>query len=368
MSQARFTITEGQTTVIVTAPKTDKRGPSTRTGEPFYNPSMELSRDLSILVNQWFVSTREKPTRICDGLAASGIRGLRLAKELTGDVHVTINDAQESAVVLIQENIQGNGLQNAVVSHADLNVLLSSERFDSIDVDPFGSPIYFIDSAMRSISHGGLLACTATDTAPLCGVFPEVCHRRYGAWPLHGSCMHEVGLRILLGVLAREAGKYDKNIVPLLSYTTDHYFRVYVKVDHGKKLADESMDAVRLISTSDVPLTESLKSHVGPLWMGPLLQGKAMQEVRSLVTRKSLGSRPELWRLLTVLEDEAGAPPFFYRAEDLASRLKRPMPPLEHLLEVLRKQGYMACRTHFTPTGFKTDAPWDDIQACLALF
>jgi tRNA (guanine26-N2/guanine27-N2)-dimethyltransferase len=362
MTQDCFPITEGQTQVLVTVPKTEKRGPATRTAEPFYNPAMELSRDLSILVNQWFIDTRQKPTRICDGLAASGIRGLRLAKELTGDVHVTINDSKETAFELIQENIQRNSLKNATASNTDLNVLLARERFHSIDIDPFGSPIPFVDSAMRSIIPGGLLACTATDTAPLCGVFPEVCHRRYAAWPLHGPCMHEVGLRILLGVLAREAGKYDKGILPILCYTTDHYIRVYVKVDSGKHVANASMNQLLMIPASDVPLTDSTEHPVGPLWMGPLLLAKAVKEVRSLVFSRPLGSKHQLWKLLSLLEDEVEAPPFFYAVEEIASRLKRSMPPLNHILGALGHEGFFASRTHFTPTGFKTDASWESIQ------
>jgi len=369
MATSRSTITEGHTTVLVAAPKTpntSKRGPGTRTSEPFYNPAMEQSRDLSILVTQWYIDTKKRPLRICDGLAASGIRGLRFANELTGEFHVTINDSKTSAVELIQENIDRNNLKNATASRCDLNVLLSSERFQAIDIDPFGSPIMFLDSAMRSITPGGLLSVTATDTAPLCGVFPDVCHRRYAAWPQHGSSMHEVGLRILLGVLAREAGKYDKGITPLLTYATDHYFRLYVKVDSGKKLANASMDNVCSIPTSSIPLSPDSDKLVGPLWIGKVLQAKVLAEVRTRLSSTSLGSRPQLWKLLSVLEDEAEAPPFFYTAEDIASLLKRSMPPLDHLLDALRREGCFASRTHFTPTGFKTDASWDVVQQCLA--
>jgi len=365
MTLARFPITEGHTDIIVTAPKTPKRGPATRTTEPFYNPSMEQSRDLSILANQWLLNTRQKPTRICDGLAASGIRGLRLAKELTGDVHVTINDTKQTAVDLIQENIQRNTLQNATASHADLNTLLSQERFHSIDIDPFGSPIPFLDSAMRSITPHGLLACTATDTAPLCGVFPDVCRRRYAAWPYHGPCMHETGLRILLGVLAREAAKYDKGIQPLLCYTTDHYFRAYVQIQPGKRTANESMKNLVTIPATVIPLANQSDHLVGPLWMGPSQNKKMIQEVRMLLSTKTLGSRPGLWRLISALEDEAEAPPFFYTVEGIASLLKQSMPPLDHVIETLRREGYVASRTHFTPTGFKTNAPWDAVQRSL---
>ena len=200
MTQARFPITEGQTQVLVKHPKyaktrTGHRAPRSPSTTRLWN-SAATSPSSS---TNGTSAARQKPTRICDGLAASGIRGLRLAKELAGDTQVTINDSKETAFDLIQENIQRNTLKNATASHMDLNVLLARERFHSIDIDPFGSPISFLDSAMRSIIPGGLLACTATDTAPLCGVFPEVCHRRYAAWPLHGPCMHEIGCASFLG-------------------------------------------------------------------------------------------------------------------------------------------------------------------------
>ncbi len=69
---------------------------------------MELNRDVSILVNQWFLNTSTKHVHILDGLAASGIRGIRLAHELSGDFEVTINDWNDQSFALIQQNIQKN--------------------------------------------------------------------------------------------------------------------------------------------------------------------------------------------------------------------------------------------------------------------
>ena len=140
---------------------------------------MEQNRDLSVLVNQWLVNKNEKTMHILDGLAASGIRGIRFANELEGDfdVNVTINDWSEDAYALIKKNLERCGLKNVVASNRNLNTLLSEERFHYIDVDPFGSPVYFIDSAIRGIYNNGIIACTATDTATLCGVYPKVCLR-----------------------------------------------------------------------------------------------------------------------------------------------------------------------------------------------
>jgi tRNA (guanine26-N2/guanine27-N2)-dimethyltransferase len=367
MPTPRCTITEGGTEVVVARPQTAQKGPKARTADPFYNPAMELSRDLSVLVAQWFVNAATRHTSMLDGLAASGIRGVRLAREVTGDVDVTINDGNQASYELIQENIDRLGLTNATATHCGLHALLAQSRFQYIDIDPFGSPMPFLDAAVRSVANHGLLACTATDTAALCGVFPLACRRRYAAWPLHGPCMHEVGLRILLGALCRTAASADKGIVPVLSYSTDHYFRTYVMVHSGKQKANHAMAQYHEVPSTLIPFASPCgRTTVGPLWLGALHDGKTLAEVRTLLFSRPLGTKHALWRLLDRLEEEADAPAFFYTVEGLASALGHSMPPLEGLLACLREQGYAATRTHFSPTGFKTTAPWDVITAAAA--
>ena len=48
-------IKEGCTNVFVFKAKKDSKGPGSNKGVPFYNPSMELNRDLSVVFCQWFV-------------------------------------------------------------------------------------------------------------------------------------------------------------------------------------------------------------------------------------------------------------------------------------------------------------------------
>lgn len=47
-----------------------------------------------------------------------------------------------------------------------------------VDLDPYGSPSVFLDSAVQSIADGGMLMCTATDMAVLCGGNGEVCYSK----------------------------------------------------------------------------------------------------------------------------------------------------------------------------------------------
>ena len=211
---------EGETEVFVYINKKNLKGPGSRSRLPFYNPSMGVNRDLSIIIVQYLCNNFSKNLKVLDGLASSGIRGVRFANEIDGDFDVTINDWSEECFNLIKKNVDKYGFRNVKVENKNLNILLSDQFYDYIDVDPFGSPFSFIDSAMRSIKNDGILACTATDTATLCGVYPKVCLRRYSAIPFHSFIMHEVGIRILLGYLCREAAKYDKEIMRVLNYYT----------------------------------------------------------------------------------------------------------------------------------------------------
>ena len=358
-------IQEGTTKLYACPSKQSVKGPGIKDNEPFYNPAMELNRDLSVVVSQWFVNRSKKQVHIVDGLAASGIRGVRIAHEVTGDFLVTINDWDDDSFSLIKKNIAHNKLTNAVASKKNLNVLLSENKYQMIDIDPFGSPVYFVDSACRSITNNGVLSCTATDTAALCGVYPKVCFRRYGAQPAHSYYMHEIGLRILLGFLAREMAKYDKGIQPLVSYSTDHYFRVYVQIRNGKQNADESMQHVRLFDATDPIVSDGKNNNsrpIGPLWMGNLHKKTAVQELRTLLFEKQVNTKHALWKLLQLFEDEADAPPFFFTMEDIASRLKIGAPPMKTLFRKLQEHKYIAVRTHFSATGFKTNAPSHELE------
>ena len=357
-------ITEGKTEVLVFKDKLTKKGPGSKNKVPFYNPTMEQNRDLSVLVNQWLVNKNEKTMHILDGLAASGIRGIRFANELEGDfdVNVTINDWSEDAYALIKKNLERCGLKNVVASNRNLNTLLSEERFHYIDVDPFGSPVYFIDSAIRGIYNNGIIACTATDTATLCGVYPKVCLRRYGVRSFHSPVMHEIGLRILLGFICREAAKYDKGIEPLVCYSTDHYFRAYIQIKNGIRYANESVDNLKSINSKKLFFSSKQTTEIGPLWLGKIQNKNVIEEIRTILPGKQLNTKNILWGFLDLLEEEADASTFFYTTDDIASLLKISPPRMEHIFEKLEEKGYAAARTHFCPTGFKTNASRDEIE------
>jgi tRNA (guanine26-N2/guanine27-N2)-dimethyltransferase len=356
-------VTEGTTTVFVPKQQTKERGPGKKQGLPFYNPAMELNRDISVAVVQCFLSTAEKNhLLLLDGLASTGIRGIRFAHELNGSFEITINDWSEEAFAVIKKNVNTSISNKITSTNRDLNSLLHEKNFDYIDVDPFGSPVSFIDAAMESIQHQGILAVSATDTAALCGVYPKVCKRRYAALPHHGPVMHEVGLRILLGFIAREAAKHDKGIQPILSYKTDHYFRLYVRISRNVSKANETANQIQCIESKEIfPFLDS-KSDIGPLWIGGLHSKNFIEKLKKITEEKQFGTKKRMMKLFTIFEEEANAPLFYFTTNDVASLLCCSPPKLERLFSTFIKQGIPIFRTQFDPTGFKTSASFDQVK------
>ncbi len=46
---------------------------------------------------------------------------------------------------------------------ARILMLQRPSSYDAVDLDPYGSPVQLLDSAVQAVSEGGLLMVTATD-------------------------------------------------------------------------------------------------------------------------------------------------------------------------------------------------------------
>jgi len=82
----------------------------------------------------------------------------------------------------------------------------------------------------------------------------------------------------------------------------------------------------------------------------------------SYVLKKKLNTKGELLKLLDLLENEADVPPFFYTTDNIAASLKTSVPRMSYIFEKLKEKEYEVAKTHFSPIGFKTNAPKDQIE------
>lgn len=352
-------IREGNTEIFVPRDiNIKKKGPLHKT-PCFYNPGLETDRDMCVLFCLHLMDLGYDT--FLDGMAATGVRGIRIANETGGKVH--INDWGDKQYKIIQKNIKLNDI-SASFSKKDLRILLlEKQNFDYVDIDPFGSPVPFVDSAVQGAKRDSFMAFTATDKATLCGVYPLVCKRRYDAIPFHGDAMKEIGLRILIGSIARQAARFECGIKPLISYSTDHYFRTYIKISRGIKKANEMLNDIGGGQKEQGTWKLGRKIFsIGPLWIGDLNNKKIIKNLIKKAQTKKLGKRWELDMLLKNLELEAGAPPLYYETDRIASKLHTCQPKMSDILQALRHNGFQAYKTHFTQKGIKTDAPYSHIK------
>jgi tRNA (guanine26-N2/guanine27-N2)-dimethyltransferase len=347
----------------------------------FYNPIMELNRDIAVLALQAYQKTVNRKIIVCEPLAGCSVRGIRFAAEVKGVKKVLVNDISEEAFKLAKANVKMNKLSRRVsVKNEDANRFLSHygaprKRFDAIDIDPFGSPVPYFDSAIRALRDGGFIALTATDMAPLCGVYPKACIRKYGGKPLRTEYCHELAVRLLAGCLATTAAKHDIGISVVFSHSTNHYIRIYAKIFYGAKKADESIKNMGYIlhcfncfhrETIQAPFLmggsgkcgecNSKLDYAGPLWLGKIFDRKFCELMEREAEHMTLGCRAKTLKILALIDGEVDGPPTYYVINKLCDKLAIPMPSVKKVLKALREEGFQACLTHFNSNGVRTNA------------
>ncbi|HOI40223.1 MAG TPA: tRNA (guanine(10)-N(2))-dimethyltransferase [Methanobacterium sp.] len=348
----------------------------------FYNPAMELNRDLSVAAITAYRQRIDEDIAICDAFAGSGIRGIRYSKEIEGVSMAVVNDLNPLAVEIARDNIANNGLDNVHVCREDANLLLRKCRgkFDVVDIDPFGTPAPYVESAASSLKAGGLICVTATDTSALCGTYKKPCIRKYGAKPLRNEYCHETGIRILAGFLCRTFSKYKKYLDFQFSHSTEHYMRLYALVGKGAKNTDRSLESLGYIAycpkclnrqvfrglTPRIPIKCPECGETwdvgGPLWSGKIQDSDFIGSMLNNVPDLNLNTENKVLKLLEKCYEESDAPPSFYDLHTICRKLKTSAPPLNSTIELIKEGGYQVYRTHFNPNGVKTDAPLPYIE------
>ncbi len=347
------------------------RAPGARAkGQPFYNPGMALNRDLSVLLVEAFAKAKGREIDVADALAGTGARSVRLAKEVAAPLIVHANDAQAEAIAALRRTVLANDTGSRVqVTEGDAHVFLAARRFDVVDLDPCGSPMPFLDAAVRATRHDGLLCATATDTGALAGKFPKACRRRYDVHHgLHAEPWRaEVGLRTLGGAIVRAAARFDRVATPVLSVSHGHWMRVVARVSDGKKDADGALRQLANATVEDglgrfVPLDAKATPWAGPLWSGPLHDAALLDGMAAATEGKTLAQPKAVAALLALLRGEADAAPFWVVPDELQKQLGPP-PRRDVLMERLRSAGLKAARSHIDPQGVRTGAKLADLRA-----
>jgi tRNA (guanine26-N2/guanine27-N2)-dimethyltransferase len=362
---------EGQTKLLVPKASMDRAAPPTLPA--FFNPAASINRDVSVAITEAVGGDT-----FCDSLAGVGARGLRIAKEVSPRMQVTLVDFNEEAVRIARRAALTNGVERQCefFTQESRTFLYSrygkGQKFDFVDVDPFGSPAPFLAAAVAAAKDGGIVSLTATDTAALCGVYPSVAYRRYGAVSLKSSFHHETGARILLNAIRRQAAAIERGILPIGAHSTRHYIRVFAAVRDGGASADEAAKGegyviqcrtCRNLERSTVPMDTcgvcgGKARWAGPLWVGDLSTGEVAGRAASTAERKGMR---ETRGILSALHQASGYPPWSYSIEEICSSLKLATVSEEKVREMLSRAGLSSTRQPFEKTGVKTEGTYSDV-------
>ena len=386
--------TEGRTTFLTANVEehTAEKGQPTTDMPVFYNPRMRINRDLSVLFLRAYMEEHDVKL-LCEPLSGSGVRSLRYLNEIPGDFNAILCDVNPLAIETATKNLDAHGFLNrASVLRGDAKVLLLTEsrgkRFDFVDVDPFGSPVPYLNAAIQSLNpRGGLLGLTATDMPALCGVYPRVALRKYGGLSTRAPFTHELAVRLLLGRTYSIAAMNGYSIRPLGVLSTDHYIRAWIHVKSSRQESNkqtDSMGMIRLCRSCQHAEVRSLKKSsdseflheqencpsdtaiAGPLWIGDLYDSKTLERTLKLQELDPEAYHKRVRELLELMTEEQTLVQYPYMdIHEVCDAYNLTPPKRSAITGVLIAKGYQASRTHFRPTAIRTDAPVSEVVSII---
>ncbi len=259
---------------------------------------------------------------------------------------------------LLKKNVEINNV-DAECYNESFESIVSRYHFDFIDVDPYGSVVPYVDIALNHIKNKGYIGFTATDLSVLTGSIAEKNLRRYETQIPNNHLRHELGIRNLLGFIARRASVLDCGMYPVVSLWKGHYYRIIVKIIKSVEAASESISNVGKVNLFELKDIIYPDQKIGLLWLGNLCP---FLSENSFVYPQSINK--ETVTILDSLRYEDMEFLFTDLSESF-SRRKINLPSMEKIKEVAEKNSIGMQRTHFSPTGFKSDDPRELLRLIL---
>ncbi len=228
---------------------------------------------------------------------------------------------------------------------------------------------------------------TATDTSALAGTYPLATARKYYAQPLRNYLMHETGLRILARKVQLIGAQYDKALLPVFTYSKDHYYRIFFRCEKGKSKVDKMLTLHKYfmfcencqgfhVTEYNIEQCETCKKNkefAGPLWAGALFDKQLIKKMKEEDYAKTIDDKENTKFFEMVCEealsdtnDDSEKFVGFYELPDFMKthKIKKSM-RLNDIIEALKLKGFKAARTHLGKQGIKTDAGPEDVVGIL---
>ncbi|MFN3527700.1 MAG: RsmD family RNA methyltransferase [Candidatus Altarchaeaceae archaeon] len=360
------TVIEGKGKILI--PDTEKISSKF----PFYNPAMNINRNFTLAIIRIF-----NCENFLDGLSACGALSIRALKETNANIYACENNPESYKI--LEENVKMNceddeERKRIRTYKTDLNLLLNLLRkqkikFDFIDIDPFGSPVEFLDNVFINSKHNTIIGVTATDLGTLCGKYENTCLRRYQCYSYNVDFDKEFGLRNLISYIARSAGKFEIGIEILFSYYYLHYFKVYFRIKKLRSFSDKTLENVKFlkycpnclnreyIDENFDNICENCKTKtkiLGPLWTGKFADENVCEMLKNDLEKNE--ERKEIikkeLKILDLVKNEQKINLPYYNIHKICKIHKLKIPKKEEILKINQDKFR---ETHFTGTGIKFD-------------
>lgn len=372
-------IKEGKTSLLVPSSALSQSVPPKNPA--FFNPNAKWNRDISMLVYKVYTSSSKNKT-LADSICGVGARGLRASVEVPQIETIYFNDLNPIAIEFAKEGAKLNQVQDKCIFKTnEVCKFLNFEereirRFDIVDLDPFGSPSPYVDCVLRSVSNGGLISITATDTAVLCGVFPAVCYRKYYGFPIRSEYSNEIGVRLLVSFIALNATRFDLSVVPYFCHSNLHYLRVYLKIIFSSSLANTVSSKIGFIKHCQKCKSrrvEKIREHnlvcdlcgakcimAGPLWIDSIFDSDFVNSMLNELKNSENSTSPRndhnrLLKMMQICTSELPIPAYF-ETDSIASSAKKSSISLDKVISTLASNGFQSSKTTMNEKGFKTNA------------
>lgn len=372
-------IKEGKTSLLVPSSALSQSVPPKNPA--FFNPNAKWNRDISMLVYKVYTSSSKNKT-LADSICGVGARGLRASVEVPQIETIYFNDLNPIAIEFAKESAKLNQVQDKCIFKTnEVCKFLNFEereirRFDIVDLDPFGSPSPYVDCVLRSVSNGGLISITATDTAVLCGVYPSVCYRKYYGFPIRSEYSNEIGVRLLVSFIALNATRFDLSVVPYFCHSNLHYLRVYLKIIFSSSLANTVSSKIGFIKHCQKCKSRRVEKirepnlvcdlcgakciMAGPLWIDSIFDSdfvnSMLNELKNSENRTSpRNDHNRLLKMMQICTSELPIPAYF-ETDSIASSAKKSSISLDKVISTLASNGFQSSKTTMNEKGFKTNA------------
>lgn len=372
-------VREGEAQILVPNPELYKRADGVY--EPawapvFYNPVMRLNRHLSVAgLYAWSSIRGRRPLVIVDALAGTGVRGIRYALETRNVRTCIINDISKEAFRIARTNIRINNINTCVATNREANALLRDLKearrvVDFVDIDPYGTPAPFIDSAITTVRRGGLVGLTATDLAPLSGIKPSSGERHYMATLAKNSVGREAALRVLLGLVARVAAIRDRWVKPVMSISSRHFVRVVIEVLGGARKASSMLEnCVGYVTLcDDILWSEHCEKPrlFGPIWLCDIHEHEILDQAINFLqgTDYEDSDKEEAIEVLEKAKEEIGLNKVF-NLTSIAKVAGVNTPRRDSVVQCIRRKGFGATSPHYPGPYIRTDADYRDVLECV---